>query len=112
MKCLTITSLAALALLVGCATDQNAVVAGIESGYIAAESAELVYIQSGKANPAVVKQAETYRIAAANAIKPVLAAAASGGSAASAAEIEAAQTALSALTSYLVANGITTIQGS
>lgn len=111
MQRLFFASITALGLLAGCATSQNAVVAGIESGYIAAESAELVYIQSGKADPAIVKQAETYRIAAANAIKPVLSAAASGGSAATAAEVEAAQAALAALTGYLAANDITTTQG-
>lgn len=99
--------LSAFALLASCATSQNQVVAGLESGYIAAESAELVYQQSGHATAPVVAKIETYRVDAEQAIAPLLTAAETGGSVATAAQIEAAQAALTQLTAYLTANGAT-----
>ena len=102
---------ASILALAGCASNQNQIVAGIESGYIAAESAELVYEQSGHATAPIIKQAETYRLQAQAAIAPLLAAAEAGGSVATAAEIEAAQAALSQLTAYLTTNGITPATG-
>lgn len=100
-------ALAGIALLSSCAVSQNQVVAGLESGYIAAESAELVYQQSGRATAPVIRQIETYRVAAQQAIAPLMTAAETGGSVATAAQMEAAQAALTALTNYLIANGVT-----
>lgn len=97
----------AVGLLAGCAAGQNSVVAGLESGYIAAESAELVYEQSGHATAGTIRQIETDRLAAEQLISPLVATAEAGGSVTTTAELEAAQAALTTLTNFLIANGVT-----
>lgn len=98
----------ALGLLAGCAspTPVASSVAGLQSAYIAAASAESVYISSGKASPAVVTQIEKYRLPAYNAIEPLVQAEESGTSVVTAAETEAAQLALTQLTAYLATQKI------
>lgn len=102
-----VAGFAAAALLAGCANAPIDTVASLQSSYIAASAAEGIYISSGKANPAVVGQAEKYRLPAYNAIEPLVQAEETGTSPVTAAEIEAAQAAIAALTTYLAAQNIT-----
>lgn len=100
-------------LLGACALSTSAgQVASLQSAYIAAASAESVYISSGQAKPAVIAQLEQYRLPAYNAIEPLVKAEEAGTSPVTAAEIEAAQVALSALTTYEAAHAVTPKAGS
>lgn len=95
-------------LLAGCVNGQpNAVnaVAGLESTYAAAVSAEIIYENSGKADVAVVRQIETYRVRAAVDLAPLVSAAETGGSV-DAAALTVATSELNQLSAYLTAQGL------
>lgn len=107
MKRIIILAVLAVA---GCATapSQATDVAALQSGYLAAATAESLYISSGSASVPVIKQIEAYRLPAYNAIEPLVQAEESGASVVTAAETEAAQAALTALTAYLATQNIST----
>lgn len=103
-----ILSLAGALLLAACVNGQPSAintVATLQTGYDAAVGAEIAYETSGKADVAIVKQIETYRIAADSALKPLRTAAETGADI-SAASISAAQAVLADLTSYLTTQGL------
>lgn len=95
-------------LLAGCVNGQPSeinAVATLQTGYDAAVGAEIAYETSGKADVAIVKKIETYRIAANAALAPLRTAAETGGSIDSAA-VSAAQAVLADLTTYLTTQGL------
>lgn len=97
-------------LLAGCAgtsTPSPADIAFAASASLdQAEVLALAYAKSPVADPAVVAKIKALDNTAYNAIHPLVDTAKSGGSVVTAAEAEAAQAALGALTSYLVSNGV------
>lgn len=95
-------------LVAGCVNGQpNAVntVAGLQSTYAAAVSAEIIYENSGKADVAVVRQIETYRVRAAADLAPLVSAAETGGNV-DAAALTVATGELNLLSAYLTAQGL------
>lgn len=71
-----------------------------------AEVLATAYVQSPAADPTVVAQIKQLDNVAYAAAHPVTSAAAAGGSPMTAAQAEAAQAALTALTNYLTSNGV------
>lgn len=69
-----------LALLAGCANlnDPTTAIVTVETAYAGAVSAEIVYLNSGKADPVLVKQIEGYRLNAHGVLAPLAEAAGSG----------------------------------
>lgn len=99
--------LAPALLLVGCAalTDTTTTVVAAETAYAGAVSAEIVWLNSPAATPALAKQVEGYRVAAHNALAPLEAQAAAGTPPTNEQAL-AATAAVNALTSFLAANNI------
>lgn len=97
-----------VAILAGCTatSSQASTVAALQSAYLAAATAESLYISSGKASGTTLKIIEEYRTAAYTAIEPLVRAEESGAAVVTAAETEAAQAALTELTTYLVSQNI------
>jgi hypothetical protein len=93
--------------LLGCSnlSDPTTAIVSAETAYAAAVSAEIVYVSSGKADLAVVRQIENYRVAAHNILEPMAIEAGSGNPPSSDA-IAAAQTAVNVLTGYMTSKGI------
>lgn len=101
-------ALAGALLLAGCVNGQpNAVntVAGLQSAYAAAVSAEIIYENSGKADVAVVRQIETYRVRAATDLAPLVTAAETGGNV-DAAALTVATDELTQFSAYMAAKGL------
>ena len=108
-KFLLPASLAALLPLVACPglSDPTTAFTAILSAYSAAVAAEAVYLNTGHPDAALVKQIETYRVAAHNVLAPIEAEIAAGNAPTST-ELLAAQAAVGALTQYEGTNNIKT----
>lgn len=87
--------------------DPTTQIAAIESVFGAAVAGELVYLNSPNPDHAVVRQLEAYRIAAHAVLAPI-----ATGPTPSSSTVLAAKAAVSALTSYMDARGITYQKGS
>ena len=85
--------------------DPTTAIVTAETAYAGAVSAEIVYLNSGKADPALVKQIEGYRVNAHNTLAP-LAKAAAAGTPPTSDEAAAAELAVSGFTEFLKANKI------
>jgi hypothetical protein len=71
------------------------------SAFTVAEQAASAYETMPTANPAIVTQIKAYDLQAYNAIQPLMAAEQAGTSAVTAAEVEAAEAAVTTLSTYL-----------
>jgi len=93
--------------LASCAavTDPTTTIVTAETAFAGAVAAEVVYLQSGKADPAIVKQIEVYRLQVDKVLSP-LAQAAGTGTPPSSENVLAAQTAVNLLVQYLAENKI------
>ena len=85
--------------------DPTTAIVTAETAYAGAVSAEIVYLNSGKADPALVKQIEGYRLNAHGVLAP-LAEAAGSGTPPTSDEAAAAELAVSGFTEFLKANKI------
>lgn len=106
--------LGVLAIAACTSTSQVSTVAGLQTAYIGAVDVDNAYAALPTHSATVLKQIGVYRVAAFNALQPLVVAAecvptstTPCASVITAAETEAAETAVSQLTAYLVANNIT-----
>jgi hypothetical protein len=102
---MALATMAMVELLAGCQTDPTTSFTAIETGYMAALTGEIAYLNTPSPNRAIVVQMQMYQTGVHDALAPIQAEIAAGTAPASE-ELLAAQIALNTLTVYMTSNGV------
>ena len=105
-KILILGAALALAGCAGQALTTNSALYAVTSAYAAADLVASGYVSLPSADPSIKADIKRLDEQAYNAVQPVAAAEAAGGSGVTVAEMEAAQAAVTALTNYMTQHGV------